>query len=206
LEKHPAAQQASDARRLLRDAETRLAAAEATERRARQDSAKAVAARLAAALGGMTKRRDSVKGITWYTDRSVPAGHAGDRRLYLYIGKSDGSAAPWLRFVIRYSGDDWLFIEKYIVKTDAATHTLVPDSYGASAVERDNGYGGIWEWWDVSADSEHLAVVRAILSSKSSTLRYEGKQYYRDRPITDAERTALRRTLDAFDVLSRGRP
>jgi len=202
LTTHPEAKEATDARALIQQGEARIAANARAAAKAHDDSVNAHEARLASALRGMRKQHDDVKGITWYTDASVPTSHSDDQRLYLYIGKDDDGSAPFLRFVIRYAGSDWLFIEQYIIKTEARTFTLTPDDYGAAAVERDNGYGGVWEWWDVRATDEQRVLVDAVIASKHATLRYEGKQYYRDRTITDTERASLRRTLDAFTVLS----
>ncbi len=202
LATHPEAPEAVIARQVVQQGEALVAAAAAEARRAHEDSVRAAASRIARAMAGMRKKHDDVRGITWYTDASVPVSPQHDRRLYLYIGKDDDGSAPFLRFVIRYSGDDWLFIDRYLIKTDARTFTLVPDDYGSDAVERDNGYGGIWEWWDVRTTSEHRELVDAILASKGATIRYEGKQYYMDRTITATERAALRLTLDAFAALS----
>ncbi len=75
---------------------------------------------------------------------------------------------------------------------------------GFNKVERDNGYGGIWEWYDTSAEERELEIVRAVIKAKRATLRYDGQQYYRDRAITMDEKSALQRVLDAYGVLERG--
>ncbi len=194
----PALQQAEDA-----IAERAIAAKKAQElaEKAHLDSLKAQEARIARSLTAMRRSYDSVREIAWYYDRSVPKPVNTGSRMLLYIGKpNDGS--PFLRFSIRYASDEWLFIQSYTVKADAQTFRI--DVSGYDDVERDNGYGGIWEWYDTTADTQELEIVRAVVNSKRAVLRYNGKQYYHDRTIGADEKAALQRVLDAYDALQRG--
>jgi hypothetical protein len=40
------------------------------------------------------------------------------------------------------------------------------------------------------------------LLSKKTIIRYQGKQYYKDRTIPAKEKAAIRRTYDAYRILS----
>jgi hypothetical protein len=152
------------------------------------------------AMGGMVKERDSMRNLTVWRDRSAPA-HVNARSwIGAYIIQPDG-AAPFLRFVIYFTSDDWLFIQDYLLKVDDRQFTFQPKSYGEGAVERDNGSGEIWEWWDVAAEGESLAALQALAVGKKATLRYDGRQYRRDRSVGGEEMAAARRTLAAFDIL-----
>ncbi|MFH1962664.1 MAG: hypothetical protein ABIJ30_07310 [bacterium] len=150
---------------------------------------------LALALRKMRKEYDKIEEITWYYDKTTPR-YDNRNNLHLFIGKTKDSL-PWLYFRIRYSGDDWLFIEKYIIKVDDEKFEIIP-SYGE--VKRDNSAGKIWEWYTCAfRDKEHI--VRAIISSKRAVIRYKGSQYYKDRTVTKAEKIALQNVLDAYKAL-----
>jgi hypothetical protein len=155
------------------------------------------------ALKSMNKKRDDMRGVTIFRDKSAPIYVNSKSWIGAYIIKPDNSQ-PVLRLVIYYTSDEWLFIRRYIVKSDDQTFTLTPDDYGPDAVETDNGSGGIWEWWDVVADGDKLAMLRTLSDSKVAKIRYEGRQYYKDRAIGAAERASLKRTIQAFEQISKG--
>jgi len=191
--KHPTSPYAESAKSLRRKVNAALAAVAA-------DSIAAAKEGLDLALARMSKKTDEVQGITWYQDRSSP-NHVNDRScILLYFGKE--GEVLCLRFAIYYVADDWLFIKEYLVKTDDQTFTLSPGVFG---VERDNGRGGIWEWYDVVAGKREVAIARAVANSKKTVLRYRGKQYSKDRTVSEREKQALKNVLEAFKALG-GRP
>jgi hypothetical protein len=96
---------------------------------------------------------------------------------------------------ITFVSDDWLFIERYVIKADGRTYTIEADY---DEVERDNGEGGVWEWYDKPLDDNSRAAVKAMAEGDDVILRYEGKQYKHDRTITKAEKQALREVLAAY--------
>lgn len=189
----PERSEAGHAHKLVTGAEAGIAA-EAARRQREQERA----------MAGMVKDRDDMRGLTVWRDRATPRTVNSRSWVGAYIVERDGQA-PYLRMVIYYKASDWLFIERYMVKVDENNHRFLPDDYGADAVERDNGYGGIWEWWDVSAEGARLAFLRKLANASTATVRYDGRQYYHDREISSAERAALKRTLIAFDALVRGK-
>lgn len=173
------------------------AEAERVENARRKDEEKKAAARRRTALAKLRKNTDEVKGITWYYDRSSPEYLNSRSNLFLYMGHRENSA-PALRFKIQYVADDWLFIETYTIKADDQTFTISPGHFGA---ERDNGGGEIWEWYDVAADAREIEIARAIADAKKTIIRHEGKQYRKDRTVSDREKQAIRNVLDAYDAL-----
>lgn len=191
LAKHPEAPEATTAQAILAQADA-------------ADSADAREARHAeeVALAGMRKNRDEMRHITFWRDRAAPA-HVNDRSaVAMYIMQPD-QGMPRLRMVIYFKSDEWLFIQRYMFKVDGTDFDFTPNTYGDEAVERDNGYGGIWEWWDTPAEGQVLAMLHALADSKQATMRYEGRQYYHDRTIGPEERAALRRTFIAYQVLAK---
>lgn len=198
LTRHPDAPETSDGKVLAGNAERALAERAAAATRAKVDSERAEQRRLAQALGKVYKRRDELRSVSFYYANGTSHFVNERSQILLYVVKPDDSS-PDLRFSVRYVADDWLFIQGYTFKIDGVSYEI--DASGFNDVERDNGYGGIWEWYDVVAESNELEIARAIAASKHAVMRYRGKQYYRDRTIGPDEKSAIRHVLDAYDVL-----
>jgi flagellar biosynthesis GTPase FlhF len=162
---------------------------EAAERRAREERERALAA--------ARRKRDEIRGITWYTHRNSPEYLNSRSDIHIYIGKTDGGYVN-PRFRIQYKARDWLFIRSYLIKADDRTFTVDPGTFN---VERDNGSGGIWEWYDTPATTQEFEILRAIANSKNAVIRHQGQQYYRDRTVTDREKQAIREMLIVHDNL-----
>jgi hypothetical protein len=205
-ERHPASTQATESNGLLTQIEIAIKerqeaerkekeVKEKAEREAQAAKEKAERERLANATKKLRTSHDDVRDITWYYDKGTPY-YSDVNSFHMYMGKSSGT--PWLRFRIQYAADDWLFIEKYIIKTDNNSYTISAP-YGE--VERDNGYGGIWEWYDVALTDNLYKIVKDVISSKSVKIRHEGSQYYKDRTISAKEKQGLQNILDAYEAL-----
>jgi len=198
--RHPSTPEAAEAAALAEDASERIA------RQQREQARRAEAERLAAerrmrqAVAGLWSHTDNVENVTWYYDRESSRYVNSTSRVILYMGRR-GQGAPWLRFSVRYKADEWLFIQSYTFNVDGTNYRI--DASGFSEVERDNGYGGIWEWYTAPAGPRELEIARAIANSRNAVLRYNGQQYYRDRTISDVEKSGLQKVLDAYEVMSR---
>jgi hypothetical protein len=219
IAKHPGAPEAKKITTIKSQAEAKLAAlaaakkaeelakkraAELKEKQAKQAAEAAKRRekeRLARALSNMRTKYDSVKGSTWYYDKSSPHFINSRSNLYLYMGKEQGQE-PWLLFVNVYVAEDWLFIERFIIKADSQTFDMEPPSYGDGSIERDNGSGGIWEWLDIPASERELEIAEAVANSKHAIIRYEGKQYTKDRVVSSAEKQAIKNILAAKKILT----
>jgi hypothetical protein len=197
LDKHPASAQASEAKQLLGAADSGIAEQKLAEEKAKAEKEKAEKERLASATKKMRVTVDDINDITWYYDKTSPQ-YTNYNGFYAYIGKSEGSK-PWLRLVIQYAADDWLFIEKYIIKVDGQTYNITEDSYGE--IKTDNGSGGIWEWLDRKVGFSEYQIIKAVANGKDVKIRFNGKDYYKDKSITEQQKTALRNVLDAYEAL-----
>lgn len=207
IEKHPGTNQASEAKSLLievdrlieiekqREEKERIENEKAEKKRIESEQ-KAERDRLANATKKLKTKYDDIRNITWYYDKSTPT-YTNYNSFHLYMGK-EKSGIPWLRFRIQYTADDWLFIESYIIKTDNGSHTITT-KYGE--VEKDNDSGDIWEWYDVPLNNETYNIIKDVINSQTVKLRYNGKQYYKDRTITATERQGLKNILDAYEAL-----
>lgn len=145
------------------------------------------------ALKKMKTKFDDIKKITWYYDKSTPESN-NTNNIHLYIGKEE-TGKPFMRFVIRYSSSNWLFIENYNIKADSAVFTI-PTSFGE--VKRDNAYDSIWEWYDTKVDKKILNIVNSIIDAKNVKVRCNGQKYYDERTVAKKEKTALKNVLDAY--------
>ena len=141
------------------------------------------------ALSNMIKKHDDITNITWYRDKNTPK-YLNSNGFFLYFSKDN------LRLKIQYYADDWLFIEKVIIKTDKEMHILTPK------FDRDNEYGKIWEWADMYVDNIGIAIIEDIINSNSVKIRYEGSKYQKDITLSEKQKKALKDTLFAFKNIS----
>jgi hypothetical protein len=156
-------------------------------------------AKYLSALRSMRTSKDNFNGITFYKDRSTPY-YANYSTFHLYIGKSSGSD-PYLRFVVRYSDDDWLFVDNAEINIDGSRYDL---NVSSSEWETDNGSGDIWEWIDITPSDYHLGLIDKVINSRSAVIRFYGSQYRNDRTISSSQKNGLRNILNAYEALKRG--
>lgn len=197
LDKHPASPQTTEAKHLLDLADNAIEEQKLAEEKAKAEREKEEKERLANATKKMRVKVDDMNDITWYYDKTSPQ-YTNYNGFYAYIGKKEGSK-PWLRLVIQYAADDWLFIEKYIIKVDGQTYNITEDSYGE--IKTDNGSGGIWEWLDRKVGFSEYQIIKAVANGKDVKIRFNGKDYYKDKSITEQQKSALRNVLDAYEAL-----
>lgn len=139
------------------------------------------------------EKYDEFNKITWIEHNNVPR-FINSRGFYTYIGL-DENGDPTLRLVIRYYGEDWLFISKILVKPDDALFEIYPDK-----MERDND-SDVWEWMDIVPNDDNLAMLVSVISSKNTKVRFEGKQYYKDWTLTPREIKGLGDTQKYYSLL-----
>lgn len=140
-------------------------------------------------ISNMVKTKDDIKDIEWYIDKTSPK-HRDTKGFYLYFSKNN------LRLVMQYYSKDWLFIKSVIIKTDNNKYNFSP------IFDRDHSAGFIWEWADMSVSTDGEKVIEDIINSKTVKIRYEGKQYYEDVIIKEAQKKALKNTLEAYRIIS----
>lgn len=197
LEKHSGSSEAKTGKELIEKADIEIEKLAEARKNEKAEKERKEKQRLANATKKMRKSYDDMKGITWYYDKTSPKYVNSRTNIYSYIGKKENSK-PFLRFVIQYVADDWLFIEKYIIKIDGKTYIITEDKYGE--IETDNG-GGIWEWLDRSADSDEFEIMKAIANGKQVKIRFSGKKYHKDRTVTSKEKIAMKNIIDAYEAL-----
>lgn len=111
---------------------------------------------------------------------------------------------PWLRLRFMMYDDTWHFFETIKLDVDGVRYSYAP---GYFEVDRDNGGGDIWEWYDFSPTASDIRMVEAIMKSKSTRIRYINKDnFYVERTVSSSQKKALGRVLLAFEVLGGIRP
>jgi hypothetical protein len=100
---------------------------------------------------------------------------------------------------IRYCADNWLYIQSYSFAIDGKTYSFAP-----TEIKRDNGEGIIWEWSSDVLDKNTYEIVKAVVGSKSTKIRFRGKLYTEDKLITDEQKHAMKNVLEAYQVLGGG--
>lgn len=140
---------------------------------------------------------DKIQGITWYYHKTYPK--YIDSRCYLlpYIGQYN-AGGKWLRLVINYTGDDWVFWENLTIMVDGKKYYKF---YSYYTVERDNAHGDVWEYVDFAPTEEDLEMLRAIAASSEAIIRFQGDTYYHDYTIPAKDKTAITEILKLYDQL-----
>lgn len=147
-------------------------------------------------LSGLKKSYDKVQGITWYKSSAEPK-YANSRSYVLpYIGVQNNN--PWLRLCFLYTGDDWVFFTKLTIMVDGQKYYKLYSYYD---VERDNGYGDVWEYVDIAPSESDIAMLKAIADSEETIVRFEGDNYHKDITIKDKDKKAIKEILEAYEYL-----
>lgn len=92
-------------------------------------------------------------------------------QLYLYIGVKYNS--PFLRFVCKYSGKNWVFFNKIVFLIDGIRYEYEP----TSSVKREAYLGGVYEKSDdLILDIEKNELIEAIANCKETLeIRFSGE-------------------------------
>ena len=130
-----------------------------------------------------------------YTPKSAPI-YINDNGLYCYFQTENGMPSN-LRFIFQYYADEWLFFNKILFSIDGKAFEFIPDD-----TETDNGDGGyIWEWFDEQVKPEDKELINALANAKSAKMRIVGRQYRKERVVTNSQILGIRRTIELYKVM-----
>lgn len=197
IEKFPISTEAEKGKELLTKIDSEIEKIAKQKRKEEVARKREEEKRLANATKNMRKKYDDMNEITWYRDKTSPK-YNNYNGFFGYFGNSN-TGSPFLRLRIQYAADDWLFIERYVIKVDGVTYEIEEEKYGE--IETDNGYGGIWEWLDRAVSKKEMEIMKAVSNGKDVKIRFIGKQYYKDKTINSTQKRALRNVLDAFEAM-----
>lgn len=146
-------------------------------------------------LRKLKKNTDEFTGTTFYQHPSKPR-YADSRTYFLpYLGASKGQV--WMRFVVHYTADDWLFIEQASFNIDGDIVPL-PDTEW----KRDND-SEIWEWTDIPVALPIRALLHRIADSKKTVVRFEGRQYFNNVTVSADDKQAIKDMFTAEEALKK---
>lgn len=170
-------------------AEVAAAVAAASEVAAAEDATKKRTDR--SLLKKLTIEKDEMEGLIFYSSGPI---HSHNNFIRLYIVESGESLN--LRLIVKYFGDDWLFIDRAWTRVGGESVDL-PLS---ADWERDHSGGKVWEWSDSRISGSALVTVKAFLQTNNPTVRFEGSKYYKDFKPSAAQLQAMRKVLAAYEA------
>ena len=148
-------------------------------------------------LSRFTQHYDELRSLTFYKDASSVESN-NKNTLYAYIGVAD-SGKIWLRLKIQYSGEDWIYAERYTINTDTNSYVIVPEPYD---MVRHHDATGIWELCDMDVTEAQLEMLYDIMNSNQTVVIYEGKADTVEYKVTAKEKFALQNIILAYDTLT----
>ena len=146
------------------------------------------------AVNKLRKKYDDINHITWY-ENPYFRHYTNTNYTSIYIGQDESSI--WLRLMMSYEGEDWIFFESAYLSYDGNTFNIPFDKYRDKKTENDTR---VWEWIDVRVNDDLLAFLRKMVNGKSVKMRLSGK-YTNTRKLTNTEIKAIKDVLLAYDVL-----
>ena len=148
-------------------------------------------------LSKLKKKLDDVSGITWYHQKYFT--HYNNlNRTSIYMGKKEGSS-PWLRLMMSYKGDDWIFFKKAMLSFEGNTREFPFNDYKEK--ESDHDGGEVWEWIDIQLSTDDIAWIKRFAKSPEAKMRLSGK-YTETRNLTSQERQGITDVIAGYEFLS----
>lgn len=146
----------------------------------------------------LKRKHDDISGTTWYHNPYFTH-TANSNHVSVYIGKKE-SEQPYLRLLMSYYGENWIFFDKAYLSYDGNTKQISFNEFNDKKTENNTK---CWEWIDVNVDKETLAFLKKMVEGKSVKMRLTGK-YQKDHTLTATEIKAIKDVLLGYDVLKNG--
>lgn len=203
LKKYPESKESVKAKELLIKTNLELDKIAKIEDSIIREKEKAEKLKVEKATRNLRIKTDDLEGITWYYDKTSPH-YASRNGFFIYIGDR-GYKMPGLRWRIQYQGNNWLFIEKYIIYVDGLKYKTIIPEFGE--VKRDNGYRGVWEWIDIPVSKHNdeiindFTILSIIAISEDVKVRLIGKKYSKTITISNEQKNAINNVLNAYEAL-----
>jgi hypothetical protein len=147
------------------------------------------------ALNKLKKDFDDVSGITWYKQPYFTH-YTNTNLTSIYMG--DDGTSRWLRLMMSYKGEDWIFFENAYLSYEGNTKQIIFNKYKDK--EKENSGEGVWEWIDVVVTKDLEMFLRDFAKSKDAKMRLSGK-YSKTRNLTNNERQGILDVLNGLDAL-----
>ncbi|MCQ2311694.1 MAG: hypothetical protein MJZ64_08110 [Paludibacteraceae bacterium] len=150
------------------------------------------------AVKNLKKKYDDVSNITWYYNRYFTH-YNNTNYTSLYMGQRGTNGTPWLRLMMSYTGDDWIFFEHAYLSYEGNTIEIPFNQYQEK--KSDNSGGAVWEWIDVEVSNNMLSFMREMVNGNNVKMRLSGK-YTKTRNLSTNEIKAIQDLILGYDFLS----
>ena len=150
------------------------------------------------ALKKLNNKYDDVSGITWYKQPYFTH-YTNTNLTSIYIG--DNGSLKWLRLMMSYQGDDWIFFKRAYLSYDGNTKEIIFNEYDDK--ETENSGDGVWEWIDLTVTKDVEMFLGEFAKSKNAKMRLSGN-YTKTRNLTLNERQGILDVLNGYNVLKEG--
>lgn len=144
-------------------------------------------------LSQLKKKHDDIENVYWYSPKNFTH-YNNSNKASIYLGLKEHSS--WLRLIMSYEGDNWIFFEKAYLSYDGNTKEISFERYKDK--ESDNSGGSVWEWIDVPIKDDMIPFLNELSKSPKAKMRLAGK-YTVDRTLSQAERKAIGDVIKAYE-------
>lgn len=193
IAKHPSSNEAIEAKLLIQSIEKEIKRQNDEIAIKKANEEKLEKEKLAKATSKMKAKRDDIKKQTSYEHKDLANKYTTGVKLSIL--KPDGQE-PFLGLEITYYSSSWLFVKSFIVAIDDVQYPFEKTEF-----KRDNGSGGIWEWYNLPIYGESLNMLKNMIDSKKTIIRFSGRTYFDDYTITAKEKQCIQDVLDAFSAI-----
>ncbi len=139
-------------------------------------------------------KKDEFQNVTWYTPKSVSRYYAND--FYIYFGVNSGVLTK-PRFVISYTGDDWLFWKEAILLIDGESFSYNP----IETPKRDNDGGKVYEKSDAVLHESFMSKLYLFKEAKTVKYRLQG-DYYKDFTLSNQRKKDILNSLKLYELMN----
>lgn len=139
-------------------------------------------------------KKDEFQNITWYKPKSVSRYYAND--FYIYFGVNEGVLTK-PRFVVSYTGDDWLFWKQAILLIDGVSVSYNP----IEVPKRDNDGGQVYEKSDNVLYESFMSKLYLFKEAKIVKYRLQG-DYYKDFTLSNQRKKDILNSLKLYELMN----
>lgn len=138
---------------------------------------------------------DTVQNLTWYFPKSKPKYVDTRSAVYVYLAEPD-YGEPYLRWVMSYTGNEWIFFDKVTISVDGQKYYK---TFKYNGILRDNDTE-VWEVADFIVTNKDRTILEKIANSEETIVRFEGNYTY-DKKVSGSEKQGIKDVLNAYDYV-----
>jgi hypothetical protein len=163
------------------------------------------------ALKGLRKQSQKIDGVKWYKYKSKKTPVKNFKRrsgrrdfdnsmFYLYINMKEKEEAFLHMYAQVEPDEDWIKFNKIIITADKETFERE-----LNLANNNNTIGeGVQyiEFYDIELMPHEVKMYEKVAAAKEVTIRYQGKENYKDLKLKDKYKQAIKDILDAWKKLN----